>query len=134
MKALSGALAALALVIAGLVTGAAPAAAAPYPHTVPTTCTVQPKPGKIRIGQRPAVSFKLQAGTVKPRTKVAVKAIKLSPRAKRWTAVRIYHGHRAIWLLKRLPAGKYRIKYRATFKANSVFMDCRVSHKLKVVR
>ncbi len=129
MKVLSAALATLALLVGGLTT-AGPATAAPYPHSVPTTCKVIPKPknATVRAGKRPAVVFKIAAGNAQPITKVKVKAIRIKtttkPRKVMWKTVRHYRGYRTIWLLKRLPVGKYKIKFRTSFGEESVYKQC----------
>lgn len=133
MKVLSVALAALALLLSGLAMPS-PASAAPYPHSVPTTCRAVAKPSIVRVGARPAVAFKIKvAGNAHPRTRVLVKAVNVKTHQVKWVTTRPYPGHRVIWLLKRLPVGTYKIKYRTSFAAMSVYKNCRASYKTRVV-
>lgn len=132
MKVLSAALVTLALLAAGL-TGASPATAAPYPHSVPTVCKAVPKPSKtIKVGQTPKVKFRIVAGTAHPRTPVTIKAVKAKKVV--WTMKKRYKGKKVLWTLKKLPVGKYKVKYRTSFKATSVYKDCGTKYTLKVVR
>jgi hypothetical protein len=133
MKVLSVALAALALLVGGLAMPSS-ASAAPYPHSVPTTCRAVAKPSLVRAGTRPAVAFKIKvAGNAHPRSRVFVKAVNVKTHQVKWITVRPYPGHRVIWLLKRLPVGSYKIKYRTSFASLSVYKDCRASYKIRVV-
>lgn len=134
MKVLSTVLVALVMVVGGL-TVASPASAKPYPHTVPTVCKAVPKPATIRVGARPAVAFRiLVSGYAHPKARVDIKAVRTGTRQVMWTTSKYYPGHRAIWLLKRLPKGQYKIKFRTSFRPQSIFMDCRTRYTLTVRR
>lgn len=134
MKVLSAALVTLAMLAAGL-TGAAPAQADPYPHTVPTTCRATPRPptGVVSVKHRPAVRFKIAAGSTHPSTKVGYKMTKKGGGLVR-TGVRVYRGYSVIWLLNRVPVGKYTVKFKTQFSADSVYKNCSTKFTMKVVK
>lgn len=135
MKVVSAALVTLAMLAAGL-SGAAPAQAAPYPHSVPTTCIASPRPptGVVTAMHRPAVRFKIAAGTAHPRTKITYKIIKKGTTTPRVIGKRQYYGHSVIWLLTRVPKGTYTVKFRTNFGAASVYKNCSTKYTMKVVK
>ncbi|MFT3873101.1 MAG: hypothetical protein QM714_10705 [Nocardioides sp.] len=133
MKVLSAALVSLTLLFGGL-TAASPANADPYPHSVPTVCVAKPKPrsGRIHAGRRPPMRFLVQAGGAHPTAKFVVKA--KSAKKLQWKLPRTYHGHAEVFLLRKLPVGKYTIRVKTRFAADSVYKNCKTKYSLKVVR
>jgi hypothetical protein len=134
MKALSGAVTASAVLVAGLVS-APPAAAAPYPHSIITSCGAVPRSNVVHVGQRPVAKFSvLVTGNFSPETVLTIKAIRDSSHHVMWTDVRRYRGHAKRVRLHRLPLGVYTVRFKTAFDDDSVFRDCRARFVLSVVR
>ncbi len=133
MKVLSAALVSLTLLFGGL-TAASPANADPYPHSVPTVCVAKPKPrsGRVHVNRRPAMRLNVQAGGAHPTARFVVKA--KSGKKLQWKLPRTFHGHPEVYLLRKLPQGKYVIRVKTRFADQSVYKNCKTKYTLKVFR
>ena len=134
MKALSGALVTLVVLLAGL-SAAPPAAAEPYPHSVETICRSVPKPKTIHLGDKVVARFGVRVvGTVRPKTWLRITAVKAGAHRTVWTKRRFYRGQPRLLQFSPLPRGNYSIRFQTSFGPESVFKNCRSRFLMHVVR
>ncbi len=137
MKILATTLATIALLVSGLTVATMPATATaaavvPYPHSVPTVCHAKPRPKIVYAHRRVGVRVRVDAGGAHPRGRLIFKATKKPGNKVMWKVNRRYHGHGEIFLLRRLPVGKYRMKVRNVHGPNSVYKNCNTGFIFRV--
>jgi len=135
MKLFAGLFAAVVLSCAGLV-AVPPADADPYAHTVTTTCHATAKRKVIPTTVRPRFFFWVTTdGNGSPHTTVKITVKRVSTGAVVRRTERQYDGEVSLWSFRRFQRpGAYRFIFRTATGPDSVYQNCSVGRRLRVVR